>query len=73
VNEQIIESARKAGGEFVERYVSWLSVLADGQAKLASSAESNQMDWFAAMITAQAEFTRQFVKAFAEMSRHAPG
>jgi hypothetical protein len=62
LNEQILESARKVGQEAVEHYVDWLEALAEEQRKLASSPQMSEMDWFASMLKAQADFTQSFAK-----------
>jgi hypothetical protein len=62
LNEQILESARKVGQEAVQHYVEWLQALAEEQRKLASSPQVSEMDWFASMLKAQADFTQGFAK-----------
>jgi hypothetical protein len=61
-NEEILESARKVGQEALQRYVDWLQAVAEGQRQLASSPQVSEMDWFASMLKAQADFTEQFAK-----------
>jgi hypothetical protein len=62
LNEQILESARKVGQEAVQHYVEWLQALADEQRRLATSSQVSEMDWFASMLKAQADFTQGFAK-----------
>ena len=60
LNEQILESARKTSEQMLDGYVSWLEIVAEQQRKLASTPQVSQMDWMAAMLNAQADFTRKF-------------
>jgi hypothetical protein len=74
LSEQIAESARNAGQEMLDRYVGWLEDVAEQQRKLAASPPVSQWDWMAAMLNAQADFTRRsadFMRTFssAEGSR----
>jgi hypothetical protein len=62
LNEQILETATKVGQDAVQRYVGWLQTIAEEQRKLASSPQVSEMDWFASMLKAQADFTQQFAK-----------
>jgi hypothetical protein len=62
LNEQILETTTKAGQDAVQRYVDWLQTIADAQRTLASSPQVSEMDWFASMLKAQADFTQQFAK-----------
>jgi hypothetical protein len=62
LNEQILETATKVGQDAVQRYVGWLQTIAEEQRKLASSPQVSEMDWFASMLKAQADFTEQFAK-----------
>jgi hypothetical protein len=62
LNEQILETTTKVGEAAVQRYVSWLQTIADAQRTLASSPQVSEMDWFASMLKAQADFTQQFAK-----------
>ena len=66
INEQIIEMARKAGGQMLDAYVRWLEEVAEQQRKIASGTPVSQMDWLAGMLNAQADFTRQFAKSLRE-------
>jgi hypothetical protein len=69
LNEQILQSARKAGEQMLDRYVSWLEDIAEQQQKLADAPRVSPMDWMAAMLNAQADFTRKL----AESVREFPG
>ncbi|HEX6759108.1 MAG TPA: hypothetical protein VF086_11990 [Propionibacteriaceae bacterium] len=62
LNEQILETMTKFGEDAVQRYVGWLQTIADAQRKLAASPQVSDMDWFASMLKAQADFTQQFAK-----------
>jgi hypothetical protein len=62
LNEQILETATKVGQDAVQRYVGWLQTIAEEQRKLASSPQVSEMDWFASMLKAQADFTQQLAK-----------
>ena len=62
LNEQILETTTKVGQDALQRYVGWLETIADEQRKLASSPQVSEMDWFASMLKAQADFTQQLAK-----------
>lgn len=68
LNEQIMETARQAGGEMLKRYVSWLEGVAAEQQKLASAPQVSEMEWMAAMLNAQAEFTRAFARSLGQFA-----
>ena len=68
LNEQIVETATKIGQDALQHYVDWLQAVADQQRTLASSPQASQMDWFASMIKAQADFTEQFAKMVGGMA-----
>jgi hypothetical protein len=68
LNEQIIEGATKIGQDALQLYVDWLQTVAEGQRALASSPQVSQMDWFASMLKAQADFTQQFAKMVGGMA-----
>ena len=68
LNEQIVETATKIGKDALQHYVDWLQAVADEQRTLASSPRASQMDWFASMIKAQADFTEQFAKMVGGMA-----
>ena len=48
--------------------VDWLQAIAEEQRKLASSPQVSEMDWFASMLKAQADFTQQFAKMVGGMA-----
>ena len=60
LNEQIVETLTKMGQDALQRYVDWLQAVADMQRTLASSPQASQMDWFASMMKAKADFNEQF-------------
>jgi hypothetical protein len=62
LNEQIVEAATRVGQDALQRYVDWLQAVADMQRTLASSPQASQMDWFASMMKAKADFNEQFAK-----------
>jgi hypothetical protein len=62
LNEQIVETATRVGQDALQRYVDWLQAVADMQRTLASSPQASQMDWFASMMKAKADFNEQFAK-----------
>jgi hypothetical protein len=62
LNEQIVETATRVGQDAVQRYVDWLQAVADMQRTLGSSPQASQMDWFASMMKAKADFNEQFAK-----------
>src|SRR5512133_2648782 len=68
LNEQIVETATKIGQDALQHYVDWLQAVADQQRTLASSPRASQMDWFASMMKAQADFTEQFAKMVGGMA-----
>jgi hypothetical protein len=68
LNEQIVETATKIGQDALQHYVDWLQAVADEQRTLASSPRASQMDWFASMMKAQADFTEQFAKMVGGMA-----
>lgn len=68
LNEQIVETATKIGQDALQHYVDWLQAVADEQRTLASSPQASQMDWFASMMKAQADFTEQFAKMVGGMA-----
>jgi hypothetical protein len=68
LNEQIVETATKIGQDALQHYVDWLQAVADQQRTLASSPQASQMDWFASMMKAQADFTEQFAKMVGGMA-----
>jgi hypothetical protein len=69
LNERVIEFGRKAGGAYLEAYEQTLKSLADYEAKLAEA--GSQTEWITAFANAQADFTREIAKAYAEAGRAA--
>ena len=67
LNEQIVESLTKIGQNALQHYVDWLQGFADMQRMLASSPQASQMDWFASMMKAKADFNEQFAKMVGSM------
>ena len=68
LNEQIVQSLTKTGQDALQHYVDWLQAIAEEQRTLASSPQASQMDWFASMMKAQADFTQQFAKMVGGMA-----
>ncbi len=66
LNERIIEATRKAGTSYLDNYEKTLQSIADYQDKIA---ESSQVDWITTIVTAQANFTRELAKAYADAGR----
>jgi hypothetical protein len=72
LSEQILETARKAGQDALQRYIEWLQAVAEQQRNFASSPQVSEMDWFASMFRAQADFTQQFAKMVGTSSGQHP-
>ena len=66
LNEQILETGRSTGLEFLEAYEKTLKSFADTQESLAGSCRS---DWLIQMMMAQAAFTRDVLGAMAKAAR----
>jgi hypothetical protein len=66
LNEQILDFGRKAGVQFLEAYEANLKSFAEYQDKLA---DSSQIEWFASIARAQANFTREVSAAYAASAR----
>lgn len=66
LNEQIIAASKKSGGAYLEAYEANLKAIAEYQVKLASASE---VDWVAALLNAQADFTREIATAVAAHNR----
>jgi hypothetical protein len=49
INEQILQTAAKAGREMLDGYVRWLEQVAEQQRKIASGSPVSQVDWLAAV------------------------
>ena len=73
LNEQIVQAASAAGEEMLNRYVGWLENVAEEQRKFAASPRAGQMDWLAAMLNAQADFTRKLADSVREFSARSTG
>jgi hypothetical protein len=66
VNEQLIESGRKAGLALLDSYEkSWKGV-ADLQERVG---DESRIEWLAALTHAQARFTRELTDAYASTAR----
>ena len=63
VNEQILESARKAGEQYLEVYERTLESIAEGQERFAKGVG---VEWISAVVDAQARFTRELLKLSAQ-------
>lgn len=62
LNEQIIGASRKAGHSYLDAYERSLEAIADSQSKLAKSTENSPAEFIGALLSAQAEFTRESAK-----------
>jgi hypothetical protein len=62
LNEQIIAAGQKSGQVYLEAYEANLKALAEYQTNLA---DASDVDWVSALLTAQADFTREIAKATA--------
>ncbi len=63
LNEQIIERGRSAGLAYLDAYERALGSISDYQRKLASAAEGGRADWLAALLKAQADYTRAMAES----------
>jgi hypothetical protein len=66
LNEQILDFGRQAGTSFLEAYEANLRSFADYQDKIA---DMSQVEWFASLARAQANFTREVSAAYAASAR----
>lgn len=66
LNERIIESARAAGGAYLDAYERSLQAIVDYQKALASA---TPVDWLKHALDAQADFTRELGELYASASR----
>jgi hypothetical protein len=66
LNERIIEASRKAGKAYLDAYETFLRGIADYQQKVAGA---SQVEWFSALMNAQADFTREVAKAATRSAR----
>ncbi len=66
LNEQILDLSRRAGLRSLDLYERTLKSVADVQQ---SVGEASQLQWFGAIATAQANFTREFAESYAATAR----
>ncbi len=66
LNERIIEASKTSGRAYLEAYEANLKAIADYQAKLAGSTDT---DWVSTILNAQADFTREIARAASAQSR----
>jgi hypothetical protein len=66
LNERVIEASRKAGKAYLDAYETFLRGIADYQQKVAAG---SQVEWFSALLNAQADFTREVAKAATKSAR----
>jgi Phasin protein len=66
LNEQIIDTARKAGTGYLDMYEQALEAIAGYQQQLA---EASEVDWLQRLIEAQATFTRDMGNLYASSAR----
>lgn len=66
LNERIIEATHKTGTTYLDAYEKTLRGIADYEEKVA---EASQVEWLAALLTAQADFTREIAKATTTSAR----
>jgi hypothetical protein len=66
VNEQILETGRKAGLSLVDSYEKGWKSVADLQEKVG---DETNIEWVSALTHAQARFTRELTDAYASTAR----
>jgi major membrane immunogen (membrane-anchored lipoprotein) len=66
LNENIVDSARRAGGAYLDGYERTLKSIADYQEKVGSE---SQVDWVSTLTKAQADFTRDVTKIYTSAAR----
>ena len=66
LNEQIIDTARKAGAGYLDMYERALESIAGYQEQLA---DASGVDWLQRLIEAQANFTREIGNMYASSAR----
>jgi hypothetical protein len=66
LNERVIDASRKAGKAYLDAYETFLRGIADYQQKVAGA---SQVEWFSALMNAQADFTREVAKAATRSAR----
>jgi hypothetical protein len=66
LNERVIEATRKTGSTYLDAYEKTLRGIADYEEKVAGA---SQVEWLSALLTAQADFTREIAKATTASAR----
>ncbi|MBD0283580.1 MAG: hypothetical protein ICV69_15520 [Thermoleophilaceae bacterium] len=66
LNERVIEASRKAGKAYLDAYETFLRGIADYQQKVA---DASRVEWFSALLNAQADFTHEVAKAATKTAR----
>jgi hypothetical protein len=66
LNERIIASSKKAGVAYLDTYERALTSIVEFQDKVA---DASQVEWFSALVTAQADFTRDMAKLYTSAAR----
>lgn len=66
LNERIIDSAKKAGGVYLDTYEKSLKSIADFQETVGGS---SGVEWVAAVANSQANFTRSMADAYTSAAR----
>jgi hypothetical protein len=66
LNERVIEATRNAGHTYLDAYEKTLRGIASYEEKVA---EASQVEWLSALLTAQADFTREIAKASTASAR----
>jgi hypothetical protein len=66
LNERIVDSSRKAGVAYLDAYERILKSLADFEERVGGA---SQVEWISALAQAQADFTRDFTRAYTSAAR----
>ena len=66
LNERIIDSAKKAGGVYLDAYEKTLNSIADYEERFANQTD---VDWVGTIVQAQASFTRDLAGAYSSAAR----
>lgn len=66
LNENIVESARKAGNAYLDGYERTLKSIADYQEKIG---KQSNVDWVTTLTKAQADFTRDVTRIYTGAAR----
>ncbi len=66
LNERIIDSAKKAGGVYLDTYEKSLTSIADFQETVGGA---SGVEWVAAVANSQANFTRSMAEAYTSAAR----